>query len=252
MGLPCTRKENGVGWGLTLYPEAREASGTFRATIDTWEHRQGVVGESRNPERSQAVAAGRAVTKARRYCAANRLNRLGTLTYPGEGCHDPMELRSDLASFFRNLRTACGGDPFPYLWVPEWHKTDHGLHAHFALGRYVQRSRIKDAWGPGFVHIKLLGGLPVGSGALQEARKAAGYLSKYVGKDFDHEHLAGLHRYEVAQGFQPRTLKVMARKLSDAIDLASTEMGGPPAKVSTSDEWPNWSGPSAVALSWAS
>ena len=30
------------------------------------------------------------------------------------------------------------------------------------------------------MHIKLLGDLPVGSGTLGEARKAAGYLSKYV------------------------------------------------------------------------
>jgi hypothetical protein len=252
MGLYQGREENGVGWGLTLYPDAREGSGTFRAAVDTWEGRRGVVGESRNPERSQAVAAGRAASKARRYCAANRLNRLGTLTYAGGGCHDPAELRSDLASFFRNLRTACGGAPFPYLWVPEWHKTDHGLHAHFAFGRYVKRSYMEAAWGRGFVHIKLLGDLPVGSGAIEEARKAAGYLSKYIGKDFDHEHLVGLHRYEVAQNFQPRTIKVSAPKLQDAIDLAADAMGGRPAKVSTSDEWANWSGPIAVAMSWSS
>jgi hypothetical protein len=53
----------------------------------------------------------------RRYGAANRLNRLGTLTYRGEGCHDPRALRGDLAGFFRELRAGLGGGPLPYLWA---------------------------------------------------------------------------------------------------------------------------------------
>ncbi len=44
---------------------------------------------------------------------------------------------------------------------------------------------IERAWGHGFVHIKLLSDLPVGSTSLPEARRAAGYLSKYVSKSFD-------------------------------------------------------------------
>ena len=68
----------------------------------------------------------------------------------------------------------------------------------------MPRRLIERAWGHGFVHIKLLDGLPVGSGALGEARLAARYLARYVGRDLDDERrLAGLHRYEVAQGFQP-------------------------------------------------
>ena len=55
------------------------------------------------------------------------------------------------------------------------------------------------------MHIKLIGDLPVGSGVLAEARKAAGYLRKYIAKGLDDEcHRAGLHCYEVAQGFQLR------------------------------------------------
>ncbi len=54
----------------------------------------------------------------------------------------------------------------PYVWVPEWHKSGHGQHVHFAVGRFVPRRVIEQAWGRGFVHIKLLGDLPVGSGAL--------------------------------------------------------------------------------------
>src|SRR5205823_1886206 len=152
------------------------------------------------PADSAADAARRARGQVRRYCAANRLNRLGTLTYAGSGCHDPKELRSDLSGFFRRLRRWTG-DRFPYLWVPEWHKSGHGLHAHFAVGRYVAHGAISEAWGHGFVHIKLLGDLPVGSGTLGEARLSARYLSKYVGKALGTDQRAGLHRYEVAQGF---------------------------------------------------
>lgn len=121
----------------------------------------------------------------RRYCAANRLNRLGTLTYRGVGCHDPKELRAHVGGFFRTLRPDLGGKPLPYLWTAEWHKSDHGLHVHFAVGRYVRRDLIERAWGRGFVHIKLLGDLPVGSTTLDEARQAARYLLRP-------EKLAGL------------------------------------------------------------
>lgn len=185
----------------------------------------------------------------RRYCAANRLNRLGTLTYAGEGCHDPREVRRDVADFFRGMRRTLE-EPFPYVWVPEWHKSGHGLHLHFAVGRYIGRSVIEQAWGRGFVHIKLLGGLPVGSGALGEARLAARYLSKYVGKAFDERRIEGLHRYEVAQGFQPQPVPVLGRTVDEAIAAACEIVGGPPAYVWLSDREEGWQGPPAVWASW--
>ena len=133
-----------------------------------------------DPERSRLEAARRARGKVRRYCTAHGLNRLGTLTYAGAGCHDPAQLRADVGDFFRSLRVSLGGKPFPYVWVPEWHKSDHGMHVHFAVGQFIPRGRIDEAWGRGFVHIKRLSDLPVGSTRLSEARRAAGYLSKYV------------------------------------------------------------------------
>jgi len=247
-----TKRPPIVGWNLTIYPDAREAAGRFLATVDTWEGRRGSPGESKDPERSRQVAASRARATLRRYCAANRLNRFGGLTYAGVGCHDPLQLRSDLAEFFRNIRSLLGGKPIPYVWVPEWHKTDHGLHAHFAFARYVRRSLIEEAWGHGIFKIKLLGDLPVGSSGLDEARRAGVYMAKYVGKDFDHDHLIGLHRYEVAQGFQPRKVVVNGPTLGKAYARACEVMGGHPVKCSTSDQWPGWAGPSAVAMSWDS
>jgi hypothetical protein len=197
-----------------------------------------------------ADAARRARGKLRRYCAANRLNRLGTLTYRGAGCHEPTVLRRDLGRFFRRLR----GDlveRLPYVWVPEWHKSGHGLHAYFAVGRYVARTSIVESWPHGFVHIKLLGHLPVGSGTLGEARLAARYLSKYLGKDLDGAKGFGLHRYEIAQGFQPRAVPIAAATMEEALARAAELMGATPERVWRSNEHEEWEGPPAVWASWA-
>ena len=177
-------------WQLSLYPQAAEAGGCLVTT------RSGEAsGRGADPERAAAEAIRRARAKIRRYGVANRLNRLATLTYAGAGCHDPGELRRDVGAFFKALRPALGGQALPYVWVPEWHPGGHGLHVHFIVGRYVRQSLIREAWGRGIVHIKLIGDLPVGSGALAEARRAAGYLCKYIGKGLDDERRrAGLGR----------------------------------------------------------
>jgi hypothetical protein len=197
------------------------------------------------------VEAGRrARGRLRRYCAANRLNKLGTLTYAGSGVFEPRQVRADVALFFRSLREDLGGQPFPYVWVPEWHKS-HGLHLHFAVGQFIQRSRIEQAWGRGFVNIKLIGDLAVGSGVRHEARKAAGYLSKYVAKTFqDHEHPTGLHRYEVAQGFQPQVEKLTATTLDDLLELADHRMGARPVHTWFSRDVLDWQGPPAFWRAW--
>jgi hypothetical protein len=159
-------------------------------------------------------------------------------------------LRAHLGVFFRRLRLSLGVGAFPYLWVPEWHKSGHGLHAHFAVGRYVPRGKIDAAWGHGFVHIKLLGDLPVGSGVFAESRRAAGYLSKYVGKDFDQAKLPGLHRYEPAEGFQPVKQKITGPSLESVLWQASAVMGRRPDYVWQSQVAEGWQGPPAVWVSW--
>jgi hypothetical protein len=180
------------------------------------------------------------------------LNWLGTLTYAGAGCHDPQQVRTHVADFFRGLRTGLGGAPLPYVWVPEWHKTGHGLHVHFAVGRYIHRCLIKEAWGRGFVHIKLLGGHPVGSGSLSEARKAAGYLSKYVSKSFSDPgaRAFGLHRYDVAQSFQPTKLSLSGVSPSDVMQQASDYLDGPPVVRWSSESVEDWAGAPAIWAQW--
>jgi hypothetical protein len=202
-------------------------------------------------ERSEQEAARRARSKVRRYLAANRLNRLATLTYAGEGCFDHSQLRSDVAEFFRGLRGEVGGKALPYLWVPEWHPGGHGLHVHFAVGRYVRQSLIRDLWGRGIVHIKLIGDLPVGSGALAEARRVAGYMGKYVTKNVADERVPRLHRYEVAQGFQPQPLPLLGASEEAVLEQACGVMGGVPSRLWRSADQEGWRGPPAYWCAWA-
>jgi hypothetical protein len=241
-----------AGWVLNLYPKAGEAGGSFVPSYRPT--RTYVPGTpAADPERSRLEAGRRARRKLRVYCAEHALNRLGTLTYRGAGCHDPQQLRLDVAEFFRALRKALGGQPFPYVWVSEWHKSGHGLHVHFAVGGFVPRRVIELAWGRGFVHIKRLGQLPVGSGRRAEARAAAGYLSKYVTKDFTSDgnrRERGLHRYEVAQGFQPTIERLHGCSAADVLRQAIGRMEAEPTVFWTSLDLPEWQGPPAIWAAW--
>ena len=232
-------------WGFSLFPEAAEGGGSFRSAVRPRPGRW--TGPSID---SREDAAQRARTRVRRYCAANRLNRLGTLTYAGTGNHDPAQLRVDVGRFFKRLRASVGG-PFPYLWVPEWHPGGHGLHVHFAVGRFIPVGDIRETWGAGLVHITLLGNLPVGSGTLGEARKAARYLSKYLAKDLgEGGQPFGKHRYEVAEGFQPDRRRFIGATAGEVIGKASEVMGAEPAHIWDSSDEADWAKPHAVWASW--
>jgi hypothetical protein len=232
-------------WTFSLYPQAAEGGGCFVPRFAP-EPRGGPP----DPERSREEAGRRARSRLRRYCAANRLNRLATLTY-ASSCRDPWQLRADVGEFFRGLRRELGGKPIPYAWTSEWHPGGHGLHVHFAVGRFVRYRLIRAVWGRGIVHIKLIGDLPVGSAALEEARWAGSYLAKYVSTSFDAEHPQGLHRYEVAQGFQPERVQLWGDSESAVIREASDRMGGPPSRVWRSSESRGWRAPPAYWCAWA-
>ena len=165
---------------------------------------------------------------------------------------DPLALEK-VAEFFRTLREGTTqAAALPYLWVPQWHPGGHGLHAHFAVGRFVPRRLIERCWGHGFVHIKLLDGLPVGSGELAEARLAARSLAGYAGRDLgDERRLAGLHRYEVAQGFQPEKILCYGVSAEDVIERASGLMGSEPERVWLSSSVEGWRGPPACWAQWS-
>jgi hypothetical protein len=241
-----------AGWFLSLYPDAGEAGGSFTSSVRPV--RSYVLpGQAKDPERARAEAGRRARAQLRRYCAANRLNRFGTLTYRGAGEHDPVQARRDVAAFMRSLRSALGGKPLPYVWVPEWHKTDHGLHLHFALGRYVNHRLIRSTWGHGNIWIKRHSELPVGATSLHEARQAARYLSKYVSKSFDSDESSRalrLRRYSVAEGFQPQVMRLSGRWSGEVLGKANAVMAAEPSASWSSLDVEAWPGPPAVWFQW--
>jgi len=236
-------------WVLRLFKGASEASGSFqRASRSRSSAYRGVRGEAVDPERSAAMAARRASTRLRRYVVANRLNRLGTLTY-AESCADERQVRKDVGEFFRTLRSESDF-PFPYLWVPEWHPQGHGLHLHIVVGRYVPRSQIVDAWGRGFVHIKLLGQVPIGQSSLGESRRAATYLGKYLRKGFETDRTLNLRRFDAARGFAPRSELILGRSAEEVAAEACIRMGASPRYVWRSRDQVGWIGPNAMWMTW--
>jgi len=232
-------------WLLNLYPEAGEAGGCFQGAA-----RSGGGGSAWEPDpsRSAVEAARRARGHVRRCCAANRLNRFGTLTYAPPFCRDPLTVRGHVQSYFRKLRRLTG--PLPYVWVPELHADGERYHVHFVVGRFVHWTWIRRAWPHGIIHIKLIGDLPVGSGTREEARVAARYLAKYVGKALE-AGPAGLHRYEVAQGYRPLCRRIVGSTLHEVLSRATELMGSEPARVWDSATVEDWGGPPAVWASWA-
>lgn len=137
------------------------------------------------------------------------------------------------------------------MWVPEWHKR-HGLHAHVALGGWIDQAQLADVWGHGFVKASRPAGDVAGLGELGQARMAAGYLSKYVAKSFEDERrIEGLHRYDVARGHKPEIVALTGSTRAEVLETAAEVMGGRPAHVWTSEDAAEWeSKPPAVWASW--
>jgi hypothetical protein len=239
-------------WELSLYPEAGEAGGSFKSAA------RGPVewvppGAAKDPERSRAEAARRAGAKVRRYCAANDLDRMITLTYRRPFCTEPQQIRDDVHQFVKDLRRELGGEPFPYVWVPELHKKGHKFHAHIAVGTYIPVRLIRDVWGRGHVGIDINSHIPSTATPWQRSRIASRYLSKYVRKSFELGGAfrpLGKHRYEIGQGFLPRVVQHSADTLDECIDFALTQMG-PHLDYqwfSVLDE--TFTGPPSLFLSW--
>jgi len=181
---------------------------------------------------------------------ANRLDRLATLTYVGIH-NDPKQVSADIGAFFRELRDLLGA-PFPYLWVREWHPGGHGLHVHFLVGKFIHWSLIKEAWGDGRIDIrrKSRPQLRLGDGPAEEARYLARYLAKYLSKGSNQNRDEWSHRFDVAQGFQPRPILYSAPNEYEARLLACRKMGSAPSALWQSRNQENYTGPEVSWMAW--
>jgi hypothetical protein len=79
---------------------------------------------------------------------------------------------------------------------------------------------------------------------------AARYLGKYAGKAVEGDRPAGLHRYEVAQGFKPQSVYCDGCTVEDVLGQASAFMGSRPDRVWHSSRADGWQGPPACWAAW--
>jgi hypothetical protein len=201
-----------------------------------------------HPDRARQVAQSRARTRVRRYCKANGLHRLCTLTYRDQTA-DMRQVHRDLAAFVKRLRArGFRGQLFAYLWVREAHQSGM-LHVHVALPKFLPKPMLEACWGKGFVDVRALGSHSESSSS--KSSRAAGYLAKYVGKAFEDE--AGAHRYEVGQGFEPERVDELVRadRVTATGHVAQRFFGGEaPSFVWTSEGVESWEGPPVAVLFW--
>lgn len=159
-------------WSLNLYGTAARVAAASSMPVRTpgrwwW--------PAADPERAAVEAGRRATAGSRRHCAHNRLNQPGTLTYWSESCHDPQQERAGVGGVLPSLSFGAGRPGVAVRVGTGVAQSGPGLHMHFAVGRFVLRSVIGQAWDHGSFHITLLGA-SAGSGVLGVSRRAAGYL----------------------------------------------------------------------------
>jgi hypothetical protein len=167
----------------------------------------------------------------RRYCRANRLRFLWTLTYATEPSARK-QVTTDLRWFFQQIRRTFG--KLPLVVVIEEGSSSGRLHVHFAAARFMSIEKMRRCWRHGFVHVgdprKMPGRLPV--------RRLAAYLAKYVAKELEEggeggpkERAEHEHRYLVTQGFSPTAWSLRYRTFTAAHERMRGLYGQPDGDV---------------------
>jgi hypothetical protein len=234
----------GETWRGRVYPQVGEAVAVLRS--DGIPQKKG--GHC-TPEENRRRAARRAKTQVRRYCVANRLRRLVTLTYGPPFCTSHDQVVRDVGDFIRKLRRVLGlKGPIPYVWVPELHKDGQRYHVHVVVDRFLPKPVLRQCWPHGFVDIREVRNRGRAKG--EAMRRVAGYVAKYVSKTYE-DGGAGRHRYEVGQGCQPVSLELEASRPGTFARLASLHFGGhPPSSSWSSSSQEHWDGPPVEVFQW--
>jgi len=141
-----------------------------------------------------------------------------TLTYRGEGEWDLEQVRRHVERLREKIVQNRHGHVFPYVAVPELHPEGHGIHVHMAVPFWIKHAKLAKYWGRGLVWCSSYH--QRGGCRFADARKAAGYLGKYIGKGFV-LGTAGRHRYWRAQGFQVERFTCRQRNFADGEGFAA-------------------------------
>lgn len=208
-------------WSGRVFPTLGKAHGAKRTGSQVGDT-PAIPAQPTPPELNAARCARRARARIQRYALHNGLNRLITLTYGGDRCTDRAEAMADGAAFVRRLKAR--GFSGPYVMVPELHADGIHYHLHFAFGRFIPKPVLAEIWGKGFVDVRQLRARKQG---LKAETLAALYVAKYVAKSYGEGELApGVHRYEVAEGFQPPEVLIEADTFDEFVGRCSAIFGG--------------------------
>lgn len=195
-------------------------------------------GSASDPEKSKASADARAKTRVRRLCSEHKLTRLLTLTCAPEYATKDRDVFMGYLADFRRWLNARG---VYAVAVIEPHKSGN-LHAHLAVGKWIDAGDIRHGWGRGFVKINRSA---KGQRTPKGGRGAAvgRYLSKYIGKGFGDGAVRSLNqkRYTSTHGM---AVTVKRRKFTTpfaAYEWMLHEFGSAPVLLweadLSDDEW---------------
>ncbi len=262
-------------WRLTAFPQCGEATlvysdGTaprrrlkvaapFVGEPHTWLYLDtGEVAPPPDEERARQEAGRRARKTLRRFCVANLLTTMVTLTF-AQGSHDRQSVLDAMAAFVERWQ-AHVGRTFPYAYVLEKHPQGHGWHIHVACrGRTTHRALML-LWGNGIVWEDDGRGKASrwqGMASAIKARCIAGYLAKYLVKSMDTDREKGARRFSTAHGFQPDEVRMGARDLREAEEALLLVAG--PTVSALNVVWASppagpeslWKGPPTVTVEWS-
>lgn len=199
---------------------AHRAKRSSRRRWDQWSQIERMIADVENKERSVRRTRG----KMRRYCVHNLLRYMWVLTFE-EAVVDHRDAMREVHRFIRRMRRELGVDA--YLFAPEPHPGGHGWHVNLFVSRRYAHADIRRVWGRGHVWVKDWGRDRRYGPLRERVRAAAGYASKYAGKDlaelsqFSVRTTEREHRYEVGRGWRPRSEATRATTLEAALAIVA-------------------------------
>jgi len=243
-------------WRATVYPDAGEASVTLVIPHGRSEDPSSLTDEERE-QKNHARATRRALTGSRRYMVANRLRYMWVLTFATalHGADGRQECMQQVAAFVERLRAHAGR--LPYWYSPELHPGGHGWHVNVFVAKRIPHADVERLWGHGHVWVKdwIRDSRVRNAGVsfVMALRLASQYGCKYAAKDWSEEVLAGgAHRYEVAQGYKPRSCSMRVDGVGAGLRFTASFFGGRyPDAVWRSTDCEGWDGPPVWCLSWS-
>jgi hypothetical protein len=247
-------------WSVTIFPDVGEATAAEIAPVaDTGESSWSMLDDDQRQELNIARAQRRARKNLRQYSVQNQLSVLYTLTYACTTCRNlegcvcglasqpasRAEVRGHVNRFMTRVRAAMGLGSFAYVYVVErGSRGTKRLHVHLLLRRGFDVNLLELWWQHGSVDESFRAS---GTTGRENARRAAAYAAKYVGKSLADDDPAWAHSYERAQGHNVRKVNVRCRDMWDGLKLAAGILGGL-VEVSRSLDWEDYYGPPAWSM----